>query len=166
MFADCLHPEGIDLRQPDRVLQLLPESCAITDCKSLYDALEKNESLGLGLSEKRTSIEVTATRQQMRATGIRTRWVNSDRQLADVLTKPTAPASSIQRLQQTGKWKIVWDANYTSAKNLRKEIRDKHFKNAAAKQVPGLPSGTSVDESNAVVDEKSSVALFQKILNL
>ena len=53
--------------------------------------------MGLGLSEKMTSIEVTATRQQMRATGIRTRWVNSDGQLADVLTKPTAPAASIQR---------------------------------------------------------------------
>ena len=90
-FADCLHPVGIDLRRPDEVLKLLPESCAITDCKSLYDALEKNESLGLGLSEKRTSIEVTSTRQQMRATGIKTRWVNSDRQLADVLTKGTAP---------------------------------------------------------------------------
>ena len=133
-FADCLHPEGIDLRQPDRVLQLLPESCAITDCKSLYDALEKNESLGLGLSEKRTSIEVTATRQQMRATGINTRWVNSDRQLADVLTKPTAPSASIHRLQQTGRWKIVWDADFTSAKNIRKEKRDKHFK---GKQVRG-----------------------------
>ena len=57
----------------------------------------------------------------MRVTGIKTRWVNSDRQLADVLTKPTAPASAVQRLQRTGKWKIVWDANYTSAKNLRKE---------------------------------------------
>ena len=40
-FADCLHPEGIDLRQPDAVLQLLPEAVAITDCKSLYGALEK-----------------------------------------------------------------------------------------------------------------------------
>ena len=40
-FADCLHPEGVDLRQPDAVLKLLPEACAITDCKSLYDALEK-----------------------------------------------------------------------------------------------------------------------------
>ena len=90
----------------------------------------------------------------MRATGIKTRWVNSDRQLADVLTKPTAPASSIQRLQQTGRWKIVWDANYTSAKNLRKEKREKHFKNknkkadnadSAAGQEPVLPSGSSVD---------------------
>ena len=32
-----------------------------------------------------------ATRQQTRATGIKTRWVNSDRQLADVLTKATVP---------------------------------------------------------------------------
>ena len=51
-FADFLHPEGVDLRRPDEVYRLLPEAIAITDCKSLYDALEKNESLGLGLSEK------------------------------------------------------------------------------------------------------------------
>ena len=127
-FADFLHAEGVDLRRPDEILRLLPESCAITDCKSLYDALEKNESLGLGLSEKRTSIEVMATRQQMRATGIKTRWVNSDRQLADVLTKATAPPASILKLQTTGRWKIVWDENYTSAKNLRKAKRDAHFK--------------------------------------
>ena len=94
-FADCLHPVGIDLRRPDEVLKLLPESCAITDCKSLYDALERNDSLGLGLSEKRTSIEVTSTRHHMRATGIKTRWVNSDRQLADVLTTCTAPLQVI-----------------------------------------------------------------------
>ena len=116
------------MRRPDEILRLLPESCAITDCKSLYDALEKNESLGLGLSEKRTSIEVMATRQQMRATGIKTRWVNSDRQLADVLTKATAPPASILKLQTTGRWKIVWDESYTSAKNLRKAKRDAHFK--------------------------------------
>ena len=147
-FADCLHPEGIDLRQPDRVLQLLPESCAITDCKSLYDALEKNESLGLGLSEKRTSIEVTATRQQMRATGINTRWVNSDRQLADVLTKPTAPSASTHRLQQKGRWTIVWDADFTSAKNIRKEKRDKHFKGKQVKGKTAHQDYVAFDPSN------------------
>ena len=49
-FADCIHPEGIDLRRPDGVLRLLTESGAVTDCTSLYDAPE-NEPLGLGLSE-------------------------------------------------------------------------------------------------------------------
>ena len=120
-IADCSHAKGIHLRQPDRILQLLPEACANIDCKSLYDALEKNESVGLGLSEKRTSIEVAATRQQMHATCIKTRWVNSDRQLADVLTKPTALAASMLRLQQIGRWKFVWDADFTLAKNLRTE---------------------------------------------
>ena len=49
---------------------MCPEYSAITDCESLYDALGKSESLGLVLSEKRTSIAVPATRQHMRATGI------------------------------------------------------------------------------------------------
>ena len=70
----------------------------------------------------------------MRATGIKTRWVNSDRQLADVLTKPTAPPASILQLQRTGRWKIVWDENFTSAKNLRKAKRDGHFKNTVKQQ--------------------------------
>ena len=50
------------------------------------------------------------------------------------MTKPIAPSASIHRLQQTGRWKIVWDADFTSAKNIRKEKRDKHFK---GKQVKG-----------------------------
>ena len=95
----------------------------------------------------------------MRATGINTRWVNSDRQLADVLTKPTAPSASIHRLQQTGRWKIVWDADFTSAKNIRKEKRDKHFK---GKQVKGKttqqdyvafdPQTDQADPVNFVID--------------
>ena len=44
-FADFLLPEGIDLRRPDEVLRPQPESYTVTGCKSLYDALEKNESL-------------------------------------------------------------------------------------------------------------------------
>ena len=71
---------------------------------------------------------MTATKQQMQATGIQTKWVNSDRQLADVLTKATASPASILKLQNTGRWKIVWDETFTSAKKLRKEKRDAHFK--------------------------------------
>ena len=44
-FAYCLQPVGIDLRRPDEVLKLLPESCTITDCKRLYDALERTNLL-------------------------------------------------------------------------------------------------------------------------
>ena len=106
-MVDCLHLEGIDLRRPDETLRCFPTSCAVTDCKSLYDAIEKNESLGLGLSEKRAAIEVIATRQQMKAIGIETKWVNSDRQLADILTKPNASSGPMMKLLRTGRWKII-----------------------------------------------------------
>ena len=107
---------------------MLPQAHVITDCKSLYDALERSESAGLGLAEKRTAIEVTATRETMRETGITTRPVNSDRQIADVFTKPHVPSHNLQALQSTGQWKIVFDDKFTSAKKLRKAARDENLK--------------------------------------
>ena len=64
----------------------------------------------------------------MLATNIATKWVNSDRQLADVLTKPQVPTINCLTLQRTGRWKIVFDETFTSAKKRRKEARDGHFK--------------------------------------
>ena len=64
----------------------------------------------------------------MRAIGIITKLANSDRQLADALTKPTFPSASILKLQNPGRWDIAWDANYTSAKDTRKAKRIAHFK--------------------------------------
>ena len=102
LFTECLVSYTIDRRRADSVLATFQQAHAITDCKSLYDALERSESAGLGLSEKRTAIEVTATREIMRDTGVTTRWVNSDRQIADVLTKPQVPGHSLQAMRSTG----------------------------------------------------------------
>ena len=129
VFAECLSADGIDLRKIDEIHQLSPPALLITDCKSLYDALEKNESITLGLAEKRTSIEVQATKQQLRSTLITTKWVNSDRQIADVLTKVNTNPHDLIALMKTGHWKIVWDKNFVSAKNIRKQNRAKFFKN-------------------------------------
>ena len=64
----------------------------------------------------------------MQATGLHARWVNSDRQLADILTKPTVSPAAIMALQKFGKWKIVWDKDFVSAKKLRKKAREDYFK--------------------------------------
>ena len=117
------------MRRVDEVLEkYVPQAQVITDCKSLYDALERSESLTLGLTEKRTSIEVQAIKQHVLATNIATKWVNSDRQLADVLTKPQVPIINCLTLQRTGRWKIVFDETFTSAKKRRNGARDGHFK--------------------------------------
>ena len=47
-LADCLHPVGIDLRRPDEVLKLLPESCAITDLQELVWRLGKERVSWIG----------------------------------------------------------------------------------------------------------------------
>ena len=95
-FADCLRPEGIDLRQPDRVLQLLPESCAITDCKSLYDTLTKERVM---LLDRRLSLEATIMRQTLHQTSVN--WVKSEQMLAGCLTK-RLPGSYPRRVLTDG----------------------------------------------------------------
>ena len=87
----------------------------ITDAKSLYDALERSESSTRNLTERRTAIEVTAIRQRLDYGFIYTGWVNSDRQMADGLTKPW---KSLE-IMSLGKWKIVWDATFQSARKLK-----------------------------------------------
>ena len=66
------------------------KSPVITDAKSLDDALERSDSSTRNLIERRTAIEVTAIRQRLEHGFIHTGWVNSDRQMADRLTKPQA----------------------------------------------------------------------------
>ena len=63
------------------------KSPVITDAKSLYDALERSESSTRNMNERRTTIEVTAIRQRLEHGFIFSGWVNSDRQMADGLTK-------------------------------------------------------------------------------
>ena len=49
------------------------------------------------------------------------KWVNSDRQLADVLTKQGVLTENLDRALQSNEWRIVFDSSFTSAKNLRKQ---------------------------------------------
>ena len=70
------------------------------------------------LTERRTAIEVTAIRQRLEHGFIYTGWVNSDRQMADGLTKPQA-AWKLLEIMSAGKWRIVWDPMFQSARKLK-----------------------------------------------
>ena len=93
-LLELLEPNPLDLRKYTQLIaECGIESPMVTDCKSLYDAIEKNMSAGLSLSEKRTAIEVIALKERMSQLNLKLFWVNGDRQLADGLTKPTAPTT-------------------------------------------------------------------------
>ena len=85
--------------------------------------------MGLGLTEKRTAFEAPSIKQIIDSTHIHVKWVNSDRQLAYILTKQGVLPENIDRALKSNKWRIVVDATFTSAKNLRKQRREGHFKN-------------------------------------
>ena len=94
------------------------KSPVITDAKSLYDALEISESSARNLAGRRTTLEVTAIRQRLEHGLIFTGWVNSDRPMADGLTKPEA-AWKLLEIMSVGKRKIEWDATFPSVRKIK-----------------------------------------------
>ena len=59
----------------------------VTDSKNMYDSVMRIETSGLQLEERRLAVEVLSYRDRPSAAGIDCRRVDSDQQLADVLSK-------------------------------------------------------------------------------
>ena len=106
------------LSDVESIFEKQHQSPVITDAKSLCDALERSESSTRNLTVRRTAMEVTAIRQRLEHGFIYTGWVNSDRQMADGLTKPQA-AWKLLEVMSAGKWKIVCDATFQSTRKLK-----------------------------------------------
>ena len=116
-FALFLDPWK-SLSDVESIFEKQHKSPVITDAKSLYDALEKSESSTRNLAARRTATEVTASRQRLEHGFIHTGRVNSDRQMADGLTKPQA-AWKLLEIMSAGKWKNAWHATFQSARKLK-----------------------------------------------
>ena len=110
-YALMLDPRR-DPRQ-DSTMQDLGMSALVVDAKALYDAAVKD---GLSsVTDKRTAIEVTVIKERMRACGAMWRWVSSERQLADGLTKEQARKVLADALR-SGTLRLVHDPTFTAAK--------------------------------------------------
>ena len=109
----------IDLRKPGSEISTVP-GILVTDAKSLFDVLHKedlNSSAG-GLQEKYSALELLSLCERIREGKTAIRWVNSDAQVADSLTKPTKPGS-LHQLLHSGRWRLTYDPDFTSAKRLK-----------------------------------------------
>ncbi|CAE7779651.1 RE2, partial [Symbiodinium microadriaticum] len=112
----------IDLRKPGPEISTVP-GILVTDAKSLFDVLHKedlNSSAG-GLQEKYSALELLSLCERIREGKTAIRWVNSDAQVADSLTKPTRPGS-LHQLLQSGRWRLTYDPDFTSAKRLKQRF--------------------------------------------
>ena len=91
------------LRDVDSISEKEHKSPVITDAKSLYDALERSEPSTRNLTERRSSRSHCNQTTVGTWIHLKTGWVNSDKQMADGLTKPQA-AWKLLEIMSAGKW--------------------------------------------------------------
>ena len=88
-----------------------------TDSRGGYDAVEVNESPLLGLSNMRAALQAFQLRDNLQRVGCELRWLASDYDLADALTKKKFEArQGLLKFLATWVWCIAFDRNFRSAK--------------------------------------------------
>ena len=89
----------------------------ITDCKAMFDALNKAESAGLGVTDRRAAIEMLGLRNDLRRSKARLKWVHSHAMIADGLTKASQQAYHvIMNFLRGQRWRLVDDPRFVSAR--------------------------------------------------
>ena len=91
------------------------EPVMTTDAKALYDSYNKEGLTGSSSVDKRTSLEIRIGKEQLQALGGVLKWMSSEKQFADGLTKSSTRTLLADRLRHH-RQKLVWDPYYTSAK--------------------------------------------------
>ena len=88
-----------------------------TDSRGGYDAVQVNESPLLGLSNLRSALQAMQLRENMISVRSSLRWLASDFDLADGLTKKRSECRvGLAKFLETFKWCIAFDPSFTAAK--------------------------------------------------
>ena len=116
-MLEWYNQQSIPARDMDNVLSQVT-SVVVTDSKNLYDSVNRIETSGLQLEERRLALEVLSIRERSKAIGAQLRWVDSDQQLADNLSKPFTFTSLMNALQR-GMICLQFDTQFMSSKKKR-----------------------------------------------
>ena len=108
-----------DLHRPDDHVRLTG-GCVVTDSRNVYDKLE-TEVLVVKGAEKRTSIELLTVKESQENTAVGLRWVHSEAQLANSLTKAGGYREYELYYKMGHRWRLVEDEAMMSAKR-RKDL--------------------------------------------
>ncbi|CAE7198887.1 unnamed protein product [Symbiodinium sp. KB8] len=109
----------VDPRAAQEVVRRVP-GCLITDSRNVYDKLNTEVLIVKG-AEKRTDLEMMGLKESQQNTELSIRWVHSEAQLANSLTK-LGGGKEIETYYQMGyQWRIVEDAQMRSARKRKQE---------------------------------------------
>ena len=110
---------NVDVRDAQGCVSRVP-GCVVTDSRNVYDKLN-NEVLVVKGAEKRTDLELLGLKEAQAATGLSIRWVHSEAQLANSLTK-VGNCRELELHYKTGhQRRIVEDDQMRSARKRKQE---------------------------------------------
>ena len=127
-FFDLQCNYKLDLRKSDDYLSSF-KSGLVGDARNIYDGIVKVETSGLHMAERRTAIELLAIKERLLQASVELRWVESECDLADGLTKPWKHEPVIRTLKKK-EICLVYDPEFQSSrkkKALRKYASDAIF---------------------------------------
>ena len=125
MYCEIQNEKGINTKTADALIAEM-DSAVIVDAKNLYDAVTRVTSAGLQLEEKRLCLEVLHMKERAKNINAPMKWVDSDQQFANDLTKLFC-VDQLLDLMKLGKMSIVFDPTFTSAKRKRQRQKEVNF---------------------------------------
>ena len=136
-------------------------SAVIIDARALYDAIHK-ETFQSSL-DKHVAIETLVIRDGLKYTNSELRWVSSERQMADGLTK-LGGRQQMSDLLRGGYVQLIYDQSFTAAKKKsmqeRKEINKVARGTAVAMYVSTMVA-TQVTGATATLEEAKALVEFK-----
>ena len=106
-----IHEKQTDVYDVDKTVNSVL-GCVITDSRNVYDKLQSEELSPKG-AERRTDIELLCLKASQRNNQVHIRWIHSEAQLSNALTK--AAAKEVELFYQSGQlWRIVQDEEMKS----------------------------------------------------
>ena len=124
------------VRHPDMAVSKV-QGCLITDSRNVYDKLI-TEVLVIKGAEKRTNIELLSLKEAQNNHGLIMRWVHSEAQLANALTKGGSRELELfYRMKHT--WRIVEDPEMMSARRRKQAGLDPLSSGLEKKKATRLP---------------------------
>ena len=122
---------SVNLRDPAESVRRIG-GCLITDSRNVFDKLN-TEVLVIKGAEKRSNIELLSVKEAQQSTGLILRWVHSEAQLANSLTKSGGNLEMDLYYRMNFAWRIVEDPDMKSARR-RKDAGLQPLQTTPAKQ--------------------------------
>ena len=110
----------MDLRKSGSYLSSF-KSVLVGDARNIYDGIVKVETSGLRMADRRTAIELLAIRERLQQACVELRWIESDCDMADGLTKPWKH-EPLSRALKRREICIVYDPQFQSSRK-KKALR-------------------------------------------